>query len=82
MNKTTSEDLIELSVDIQTAVTGLPLLTLRQIWAKASELVLCHGQVLPAPGSPPRSCMVASKTQKKPHFVSFASDGRFECDET
>ena len=43
--------------------------------------MLCHGQVLPAPGSPPQSRMVASKTQK-PHFVSFASDGRFECDET
>lgn len=26
--------------------------------------------------------MVASKTQKKPHFVSYTSDGRFECDET
>ena len=83
LNKTTSEDLIEWSVDIQTAatVTGLPLLTLREIWAKAGELALCHGQVLPAPGSPPQSHMVASKTQK-PHFVSYASDGRFECDET
>ena len=71
-------------MDIQTAaiVTGLPLLTLWQIWAKAGELVLCHGQVLPAPGSPPQSHMVASKTQKKPHFVSYASDGTFECDET
>ena len=47
LNETTSEGLTELSVNIQTAatVTGLPLLTLRQVWAKASELTLCHGQV-------------------------------------
>ena len=48
MSETAVEGIAGLSVDIQTTatVTGLPLLTVRQIWAKASELTLCHGQVL------------------------------------
>ena len=73
----------QLSVDIQTAasVTGLPTLVLRQNWAKASELIFSTSQILPAPGSSSFSRMVASKSQKKPHYVLRSSDGQFECDE-
>lgn len=70
-----------LSVDVETASlhTGIPTLVLRQMWAKAIEL-LNNNQVLPAPGCATSSRMVASTSKKKPHFVS-AKDGRFECDD-
>jgi hypothetical protein len=72
----------ELSVQVQVAVdvTGLPTLVLRQLWAKASDLLTSTGHILPAPGSCSASRMVASLTHKKPHFVSQSCDGRFECD--
>ena len=71
----------ELSVDVETASshTGIPTLLLRQMWAKAIEL-LNSNQVLPAPGCTTSSRMVASTSKKKPHFVS-VKDGRFECDD-
>ena len=72
----------DLSVSIQSAVeiTGLPTLVIRQMWAKAIDLVSTTGHVLPAPGSCSMSRMVASLSHKRPHFVSCSFDGRFECD--
>ena len=72
----------KLSVDIETASaqSGIPTLVLRQIWAKAADL-LDNDRVLPAPGCAASARMVASTSKKKPHFVSTTKDGRYECDE-
>ena len=73
----------QLSLDVETAsqITGLPTLILRQMWSKAADLTLSNNQVMPAPGCSDASRMVASSSQKKPHFVTRAQDGRFECDD-
>ena len=77
-----SNNAIELSVNIELAVevTGLPTLVVQQIWAKAVELLSSKGHVAQAPGSCSMSRMVASSSQKRPHFICRSSDGRFECD--
>ena len=72
----------QLSVDDKTASqhSGIPALVLRQILAKAPDLLNAN-QVLPAPGCSSSDRMVASTSKTKPHFVTATKDGRFECDE-
>ena len=72
----------QLSVDIVTAskITDLPTLCLRQMWAKAFDL-LTDGKVVPAPCSVPTARMVASSSLQKPHFVSPKKDQLFQCDD-
>lgn len=72
----------KLSVDLELAAhhTGIPTLVLRQIWSKATDLLMSN-QVAMAPGCPTSARMVASKSKQKPHFVSFGEDGRFQCDD-
>ena len=74
---------VELSVTVMSAseITQLPFLTLKQMWGKAKELLSDAGKICPAPGCSPKSRMVASFSQTKPHYVSVNSDGRFECDD-
>ena len=76
------QGLQQLSVDVETATqyTGIPALVLRQIWAKALD-VLNTNQVMPAPGCSPYDHMVASTSKTIPHYVSATKDGRFEFDE-
>jgi len=76
------QGLQQLSVDVETAAqyTGIPALVLRQIWAKALD-VLNANQVMPAPGCSPYDHMVASTSKTRPHYVSATKDGRFECDD-
>ena len=72
-----------LSVDLLYAShqTSIPTLFLQHMWSKAAELVLNH-QVACAPGCQPSSCMVASRSNTRPHLVSLSKDGRYECDDT
>ena len=72
----------QLSVNVETASehSGIPTLVLRQVWAKALDLLNAN-QVLPAPGCSSSDRMVASSSKTKPHFVTATKDGRFECDE-
>jgi len=72
----------KLSVDVEAASiqSGIPTLVLRQIWAKAADL-LDKNEVLPAPGCAASDRMVASTSKKKLHFVTTTKDGRYECDE-
>ena len=73
----------KLSVDLELAArhTGIPTLVLRQIWSKATDLLISN-QVTMAPGCPTSARMVASKSKQKPHFVTLGEDGRYQCDET
>ena len=60
--------------------TGIPTLVLRQIWSKATDLLMSN-QVTMAPGCLTSARMVASKSKQKPHFVTLGEDGRYQCDE-
>ena len=72
----------KMSVDLELAAhyTGIPTLVLRQIWSKATDLVMSN-QVTTAPGCSNSARMVASKSKQKPHFVTLTEDGRFQCDD-
>ena len=73
-----------LPVDLTKAslITGLPTLILRHTWSKAADLLSTSSHVMPAPGCSKMTCMVASSSQAKPHFVTNTDDGRFEYDES
>jgi hypothetical protein len=71
---------LSVSIDSAAEITRLPTLFLRQVWSKASEL-LAEQKVTTAPSSSPKFRMVASKSNKKPHFVSTKNNtDLFECD--
>ena len=72
---------LSVSIDDAANITGLPILFLRQVWSKATEL-LTEDKVIQAPCSSLYSRIVASTSMKKPHFVS-TKDGTllFECDD-
>ena len=72
----------KLSVHLELAArhTGIPTLVLRQIWSKATDLLMSN-QVTMAPGCPNFARMVASKSKQNPHLVSLSEDGHYQCDE-
>lgn len=51
------------------------------MWSKAVDLLSSDG-VAPAPGCSKMARMVASTSLPKPHFITYTSDGRFECDDS
>lgn len=79
----TSAQCGSLSTDIKSLSTSLslPLSALEAISKKATELLSTEGAVVPAPGYPPDSCMVLSRSGKHPPLVTPKKNGGFSCDD-
>ena len=78
-----SQSCESLSTELQCLSTplNLPHSALEAISQKASELLRTEGAIVHAPGHPSDSCMVLSRSGKRPHLVTPRRNGAFSCDD-
>ena len=60
---------------------SVPLVVLKGMWQKAEQLLASSTSISAAPGHPPNSRMVESRSGKRPHLVVSGKGGQFKCDE-
>ena len=72
-----------LSADLSclSSCLNIPLAAIQAIGKKATELLATDSAIVPALGHPADSCMVLSRSGKRPHLVTPKKNGGFSCDE-